>query len=41
MYPENRIPNHIADETLASRASQFSGLIIGRDDIRRALGKKS
>jgi hypothetical protein len=40
MYPENCIPNHIPDETLARRASQFSGFIISRDDIRRALGKK-
>jgi hypothetical protein len=40
MYPENRIPAHISDETLARRASRIAQRTISRDDIRRALGTK-
>jgi hypothetical protein len=42
MYPDRRIPAHISDEALARRAREFSGYdTITRDDIRRALGKKT
>jgi hypothetical protein len=40
LYPDNRIPSTISDETLARRAQRISSAHISREDVRRALGKK-